>query len=144
MQPARSSRIADGFANVHGERDDVVFYAGFQIVDARGVDFGASANRGGGFLGNFARFGQGFRGGQLDFEPFRVFIGVAPDAAHFFARIAWNQANPLSWQTMIAHLDIETVGGRQSTAKDVAALHGWGEAAYEQRHDGKTAVSKPD
>ena len=124
MQPACGCGISDGFAHVHGECDDVVFYARFQFVDARGVDFGAGANCGSGLLRNFARFRERFRGSQLDFEPLGVFVSVAPDAAHFFAGIAWNQANPLSQQTMIPHLDIQAVGGRHSTGVDVVILHG--------------------
>ena len=66
-----------------------MLHFGFDLVDARDVDFGARAQRRGRVLGHLAGFGQRFRGGEFDVEPFLEAIGVAPDAAHFFARIAW-------------------------------------------------------
>src|ERR1043166_9091400 len=111
VQPACGDGIADGFADVHGERDDVVLDLDFQFIDASSVTFRLGANHGGGFGGNLAGFGERFSGGQLDFEPLGVFVGVAPDAAHLFAGVAWNQANPLfsGCQANIAHLDSATV-----------------------------------
>src|SRR5258708_6029766 len=91
MQPARRIGVGDRFADVHGERDDVVFYAGFDFIDAGGIDFRAGTTRGGGVFGHLAGFRERFRGGQLHFQPFGVFAGIAPDAAHFFAGVAWNQ-----------------------------------------------------
>ena len=91
VQPARRGRIADRFADVHGERDHVVLHARFDFVDARDIDFRVRANRRGRFFRHFAGFRQRFRGGQLHFQPLGVFVGVAPDAAHFFAGVAWNQ-----------------------------------------------------
>ena len=46
MQPARRGGIADGFADSHGERDDIVLHAAFNLMDLHHIDFGARANRG--------------------------------------------------------------------------------------------------
>src|SRR6202790_3258012 len=43
MEPARGSWIADGFADVHGEGDDIMLHAGFEFVNARDIHFGARA-----------------------------------------------------------------------------------------------------
>ncbi len=64
-----------------------MLHAGFELEDAGGVDFGASANRGSSFFGNLPGFGEGFGSGQLDFEPLCEFSRIAPDAAHLFARV---------------------------------------------------------
>ena len=96
VQPARRGGIADRFADVHGERDHVVLHARFDFVDARDVDFGLSSRKVcSGVLRHEAGFGERFRRGQLDLEPLGVFVGVAPDAAHFLAGITWNQFNLL-------------------------------------------------
>ncbi len=87
MEPARSGGIADGFANRHGEGNYVMLHAGFELEDAGGVDFGASANRGSSFFGNLPGFRERFGRGQLDLEPLSEFIRIAPDAAHLFAGV---------------------------------------------------------
>ncbi len=76
MQPARGGGIADRFADGHGEGDDVVLHAGFELMDLRDIDFGASANRGSGILRDLARFGQGLRGCKLDFQPLGELVRV--------------------------------------------------------------------
>ena len=91
VEPAGGGGIADGFADSHGESDDVMLHARFEFVDTRDVNFGVGANFGGGFFGDFASFRERFRGGQLNFEPLGEFVGVAPDGAHLFAGVAWNQ-----------------------------------------------------
>ncbi len=62
MQPARGGGIGDGFADGHGETDDVVLHSGFELMDLRHVDFSASANGGRGILGNLASFGKRLSG----------------------------------------------------------------------------------
>jgi hypothetical protein len=95
MQPARRRRITDGFANGHGERDDVVLYMGFDFIDARGVDLGARSQGHGRFFRHKARFGQRIGRGKLDLKPLGVLVDVAPDAAHFRAGVSSDQAGPL-------------------------------------------------
>ena len=90
VQPAGGVGIANGFADGHGEGDDVVFDARFDFVDAVGVYFGAGAKNDGGVFRDEAGIGEGFGGGEFDVEPFLVFVGVGPDVAHFLACIAWN------------------------------------------------------
>jgi len=88
VEPAGGLGITDGFADGHGEGDDVVLDAGFELVDALGVDFGFRAKHGGGVFGDEAGFGESVGGGEFDVEPALVFVGVAPDAAHIFAGVA--------------------------------------------------------
>src|SRR5260370_33994051 len=91
VQPSRSGRISDGFANRHGEGDDVVFYTGLDLMDLRHVDFGASANRSCGILGNLASFSESLSGGPLDFQPLCELVRGPPNAGPFLARVAWDQ-----------------------------------------------------
>lgn len=91
MEPARGGGIGDGFSDGHGEGDDIVLYARFELVDPGDVDLGAGADGGCGVSGHLARFGEGFRGGQFDVEPTGELVRVAPDAAYFFAGVTWNQ-----------------------------------------------------
>ena len=100
VEPAGGIGVADGFADGHGEGDNVVLHAGFDFVDAVGVHLGARVENCGGILGHEASFGKGVGGGQFNVKPLLVAIGVAPDEAHLFAGVAWNQvgisrANPL-------------------------------------------------
>jgi len=98
MEPARGGRVADGFADGHGEGDDVVFDLGFDFENAVDVDFGAGTKNRGSFGGNLAGFGQCVGGSKFNIEPALEAIGVAPDAAHFFTGIAWNHvALPLRY-----------------------------------------------
>src|ERR1700730_1982202 len=90
VEPARGIGISYGLAHGHSEGDDIVFDTGFQFVYASDIYLGAGAQDRGGFFGHLAGFGERFGGGELDVEPFLVAIEVAPDAAHFFTRIAWN------------------------------------------------------
>ena len=99
MQPARRFRIADRFLHRHREGDHVVAHFRFDLVNARNVDARALAQFGGGLARHDARFGQRFRGGQLDFEPLLKPIFFAPDAAHFRARVAWDQIASSFWRS---------------------------------------------
>src|SRR5260370_29939719 len=71
-------------------------HAGFDRRDLRRIDFGASPGRGGGILGDLACFGKRLGGGKLHFEPLGELVRVAPNVAHFLARVAWNQFPLLS------------------------------------------------
>ena len=91
VQPARGGGIADGFADGHGERDDVVLDLGFQLRDAphhAGVDARFLANLRGRRGRHHAAFRQRFRCGKFDFEPAPEFTFLAPDTAHLFARVS--------------------------------------------------------
>src|SRR5436305_1454747 len=63
MQPARGIGVGNGFADVHGEGDDVVLDARFDFEDARGVHFGAGTNGYRGGFGNEAGFCERFGSG---------------------------------------------------------------------------------
>ena len=93
VEPARGVGIANGFADGHGEGDDVVFDLGFELVDTGDVNFGAGAKQRGGFPRDLASFGEGISSGKFDVEPFLVAVSVAPDAAHFFTGVAWNHSS---------------------------------------------------
>ena len=88
MQPARSFRIANGFADRHGESDHVVLHFGFEFVDAGDVNFSAGTQRDGRVFRNFTSFGQGFGSGEFNIQPFLIAVRVTPDTSHFFAGIA--------------------------------------------------------
>ena len=91
MQPARSSGIADGFTDRHGECDDVMTHAQFELGDARddgGIDSRALANCVCGGTRHDAALRERFGGGDLDFKPAPELAFFAPDAAHLFARIS--------------------------------------------------------
>lgn len=90
VKPAGSFGIGDGFADGHGEGDDVVLDASFEVVDAGDVDLGARADEIDGFGGNLAGFGKSLGGGEFDVEPALEAVGVAPDMAHVVAGIARN------------------------------------------------------
>lgn len=92
MEPARGSWIADGFADVHGERNDVVLHARFEFVNARDIHFAASTNRRRRIFGHEASFGKRLRGSQLDIEPLLEAIRIAPNLAHLFTRVTWDQS----------------------------------------------------
>src|SRR5260370_1265416 len=91
MQPACGGWISDRFADSHGEGDDVVLDAGFDLMDLRHIDFGASANRGGGILRDLAGFGQCLGGCQLNFQPLCKLVRVTPNVAHLLTRVTWDQ-----------------------------------------------------
>ena len=91
VQPASGGRIADGFANGHGERDDVMLHARFKFVNARHVHFGARANCHSRFFRDLACLRESFCSGNFHFQPLGEAVRVAPDMAHLRARIAWNQ-----------------------------------------------------
>lgn len=91
MQPACGGGIADGFADRHRERNDVVLYARFNFIYARDIYFRALTNQRGGFARHLPRFGEGFRRGKLNVQPLLKAIRIAPNAAHFFTRVTWNQ-----------------------------------------------------
>src|SRR5258708_23342909 len=91
MQPACGGWISDRFADSHGEGDDVVLDAGFDLMDLRHIDFGASANRGGGILRDLAGFGQCLGGCQLNFQPLGKLVRVTPNVAHLLTRVTWDQ-----------------------------------------------------
>src|ERR1700687_1585597 len=95
MQPARHGGIANGFPDGHGESDDVVFYARFEFIDPRDVGLGTRTDGRRGLFGHLAGLGEGVRSGQLDVEPPRKFVRVAPDTPHLFAGITWNQFRSL-------------------------------------------------
>ena len=69
MKPTSRRGISDGISDGHGEGDDVVLHARFELVDSCDIHFRAGANRGGCILRDQACFGKGLRGGKLDFEP---------------------------------------------------------------------------
>ena len=87
MQPARGGGIANGFSDIHRERNDVMLHAGFEFVDTRDVHFGALANDRSGVFRHQASFSERFRGGQLDIKPLLEAICIAPDLAHILAGI---------------------------------------------------------
>ncbi len=73
-----------------GERDDVVLDLALDFQNAIDVEGGVLAQRPRGLLRHFAELGESFSGGQLDLEPGLELIGIAPDPAHFRARITCN------------------------------------------------------
>ena len=91
MQPASRGGIFNGIADGHGEGDDIVFHACFQLVNTGDIHFGTRAYRGSGLFRDLACFGQGLRGGKLDFQPLGELVGVAPNVAHLLACVAWYQ-----------------------------------------------------
>src|SRR3989442_10375553 len=91
MTPGRGCRTADAFAHRHRKRDDVVLDLGFELVNARHVDLRAPANRRRRLFGDLSGLGKRVCRGYLHFQPAGELIRVAPDAAHFFARVSWNQ-----------------------------------------------------
>ncbi len=91
MQPARGGGIADGFGDVHRERDHVMLHARFNFMNARGVNFRAFANNFRRVLRNLSGFGQRFRGGNFNVQPLLKAIRIAPDAAHFFSSVTMDQ-----------------------------------------------------
>ncbi len=91
MQPAGGGRVANRFTNRHGKRDDIVLHTRFEFVYACDVHLGARANRCGGLLWHLASLRQSFCGSDFYLKPFREPVGVAPDVAHLWARVAWNQ-----------------------------------------------------
>ena len=93
VQPARGHRIANRFANGHGEGDHVVLDARFQFIDARHIHLRARPQCRGGFFRHQAGFGQRIGGGQLNVQPLLVAVGVAPDPPHLFSRITWNHVS---------------------------------------------------
>src|SRR5438552_6672826 len=120
MQPARRGGIADGFADSHGERDDIVLHAAFNLMDLRHIDFGARADRGRGVFRDQSSFRESFRRGKLDFQPLGELVRVAPNLAHLLARVAWNQFPLLSGEktirrmfpnSMIPHLERASLDG---------------------------------
>src|SRR5580704_9099043 len=103
VEPTRGSGIADGLADIHSEGNDVVFDAGFEFVNARNIHSGARANDRSGVFGHEAGFGQRLRGGQLDLEPFLEAIRIAPDLAHLFAGVTWDQIGSLGVNAFKPH-----------------------------------------
>ena len=91
MQPTGGSGVANRFARGHSEGDDIMLHARFEFVDARDVHLGARSNRCRGFLRHLTRLRESFGSGDFDLKPFRKAVGVAPDVAHLWARVAWNQ-----------------------------------------------------
>jgi len=91
VQPTRGGRITDGLAYSHGEGDDVVLYAGFNLMDLRDVDLCARTNGGRSVFGDETGLGESLRGGNFDFKPFGELAGVAPNVPHFLTRVTWNQ-----------------------------------------------------
>ena len=104
VQPARRLGIADGFLHGDGERDHVVPDLRFDLVDARHVDARAFAELRGGLARHGARFGERFRGGQLDLEPLLEFIFFAPDAAHLQTRVPCDQIRLPEFRLMAGKL----------------------------------------
>jgi len=68
-----------------------VLHAGFEFVDAGDIDFGASANRGGGILRDLACFGERVGRRKLDFQPLGELVRVTPNLAHLLAGVTWDQ-----------------------------------------------------
>ena len=121
VEPAGGGGVAHGFADSHGESNDVVFNARFNFVDTVDVDFGARAQERDGFGGNLAGGGERFGGGEFDIEPLLEAIGVAPDMSHFLAGVAWNQVKLLSSAGDIMPR-YGRVAWRQGTAKAAKRL----------------------
>ncbi len=91
VQPARGARIANRFTDGHRERNDVVFHLGFQLRDAphhAGVDARILSDLFGGFGRHHAALGKRLRCGNFHNEPSPELAFLAPDTAHFFARIS--------------------------------------------------------
>src|SRR5262249_12594241 len=91
VQPASGVWIADRFTYRHGEGNDVMLHARFQLVDACNVDLGAPPNCRGRFLWHLTCLCQSLCGCELYLQPFGKAVCIAPDMTHFLARIAWNQ-----------------------------------------------------
>src|SRR2546422_6846615 len=90
MQPARGRWIANRFPHGHRKRDDIVLHASLELLNPCDIDLGARSNGGRRFLRHLPCFRERFRRGNLYLEPLGELVGVAPDVAHFLARVAWN------------------------------------------------------
>jgi hypothetical protein len=88
MQPARGGGITDRVAHGHGESNDIVLYAGFDLMDLRDIDFGAGSDCGCRILRDLARFGESLGGCQFDFQPLCKLIRIAPNVTHLLACVA--------------------------------------------------------
>ncbi len=94
MEPARRFGVSGGrhgFGHGGRERDHVVPRLLFDFEDARNVERRVPAQQNGIFAGNDAQFRQRLRRRQFHFKPLLKLVLVAPDGAHFAARVTGNQ-----------------------------------------------------